>query len=139
MVWINRIEKDDWIKQEGWAAHASAFGTSRPDSLERFDYALVSMKGDKPTGYVTCIEMDSETLYWQIGGAFSSAQKSTVVVPCYKAMIDWCADKYQRITTRIENDNISMLHLAQKMGFRVVGTWNFKNKIYLELLLEKGT
>ncbi len=121
------------------AAALSSFGVSRSRHLDRIDFALIAMKDEKPAGYVTCLEMDADTIYWQIGGAFADAKKTGVVVPCYLAMIDWCLDRYHRITTRIENTNQAMLRLAMKVGFLIVGTWNFKGTIYLELLLEKGS
>lgn len=133
---VRAIDQKSWCGEIADIAMSSAFGESRPHHIDRSNFALVCFKDDVATGFVTCIEMDSETIYWQFGGAFGETQNTRSVVPCYIALIDWCAEKYLRITTRIENDNVRMLHLAMKMGFRVVGTWNFKNKIYLELLNE---
>ncbi len=132
---VERLESDKWI-QDSELAHRLSFDAHRSKDLERIDFALVTMKDSKPHGYVTCIEMDSETVYWQIGGAFPNAKGTGAVVPCYIAMVDWCLERYRRITTRIENTNVAMLRLAMKVGFLIVGTWNFKGKIYLELLLE---
>lgn len=137
MYTVERIDSDKWLT-DSETAHKLAFGAYRSRELDRIDFALITMKDSRPAGYVTCLEMDSETVYWQIGGAFPDAKNTGVVVPCYLAMIDWCLDRYQRITTRIENTNTAMLRLAMKVGFLIVGTWNFKGSIYLELLLEKG-
>jgi len=136
MFHVERVGAE-WIAENGNAASLSAFGGSRSADLDRAQFAIVSFRNEKPTGYVTCIEMDSETVYWQVGGAFDGVKRTLDVVPSYLKMIDWALERYKRITTRIENTNIEMLHLAMKMGFRIVGTWNFKNQIYLELLNER--
>lgn len=135
MYSVEVISSQDWIKNSSELAHLDVFGEYRPSSIEKIDFALISFHENKPTGYIQCIEMDSETLYWQLGGAFEGTNKFQIV-PCYMALLEWSLSKYQRVTTRIENKNIKMLHLAHKMGFFVQGTWNFKNKIYLELLNE---
>lgn len=134
---IVMIDGDQWINRDSEFAHLSSFGEHRPASLEAIDFAIVSRANGIATGYVQCIEMDKETLYWQLGGAFSQSKLGLSVLPSYLAMIAWSLERYERITTRIENSNVKMLHLAMRAGFRVVGIWNFKNAIYLELLLER--
>lgn len=138
MYSVERLSREEWVNGRSMRAHALSFGEYRSSALERIDFALIVSAREVPRGYVQCIEMDSETVYWQIGGAFAGEHGSHVIVPCYLAMIDWCLERYKRITTRIENTNIRMLHLAMKVGFLVVGTWNFQGKIYLELLNEKA-
>lgn len=135
MYTVDEIPPNEWIKNFSELAHFSVFGELRPKDVERISFALLVKKDKDVHGYVQCIEMDSQTLYWQLGGAIETKSKLHIV-PCYMALIKWSLDRYARITTRIENTNISMLHLAMKMGFLVVGTWNFNNKIYLELLNE---
>ncbi|CAK0758162.1 hypothetical protein CCP2SC5_2480002 [Azospirillaceae bacterium] len=132
-----KIDGTTWKREFSEAAHAAAFGEIRPRGIETADFALVCFADDNMAGYVQCIEMDKETVYWQMGGAFTESKGNFRVVPCYMDMVTWCLERYKRITTRIENENISMLHLAMKMGFRVCGTWNFGGRIYLELLNER--
>lgn len=133
---VERVNKEVW-KSLSEGSHENSFGTNRPKEIDRVDFALVSYVNDKPTGYVQCLEMDSHTLYWQTGGAFIDIQKTMEVVPCYMAMVEWSLKNYQRITTRVDSENIGMLHLAMKMGFRVRGTWHFDNHVYVELLNER--
>ena len=117
-------------------AHSLVFGEERSLLLNRIDFALIVKSNEKPIGYLTAREMDALTIYWQYGGALPGSTASEIV-PCYLAFVDWCLERYLRITTRIENTNVKMLHMAMKMGFLIVGTWNFQNKIYLELLNER--
>lgn len=138
MYSVRHVDSKFWLDKYSEKAHLSSFGEFRPKELERIDFALVATDGPEPKGFVTCKEMDSETLYWQYGGAFSGTQNTFAVAPCYFEMIKWCLDRYQRVTTRIENTNIAMLKLAFKVGFLVIGTRVFNNQIFLELLLEKG-
>ena len=133
---VEKVSHQTWVSRFSEMAHVESFGLLRPRDIERMSFALVSVANDKPTGFVQCIEMDSETLYWQSGGMFLDIQKTIGVVPSYLAGIDWSLNNYKRITTRIDSENIRMLHLAMKMGFRVRGTWNFENRVYVELLNE---
>ena len=120
-----KIESEEWSKD-------------RTRAIDSIDFALVCSADDVPTGHVTCIEMDKETIYWQLGGALESIKGTFAVVPCYMSMIKWSLERYQRISTRILNTNIKMLHLAMRIGFRIIGVRTFKNEIFLELNLERG-
>ncbi len=113
-----------------------SFNGERPKALERCDFALVYKKDDNPVGFVTCHEMDSETLYWQYGGAINEVKKTHTVIDNYISFIMWSRERYKRVATRVENTNIPMLKIALKCGFLIVGTYNFNNKIFLELTQE---
>ena len=136
MYTVCALNKEAWTKELSEKAHASSFGDLRPRELERIDFALIVSDEKRPLGYVQCIEMDAETIYWQLGGMFEYAKNSPRVVPVYLSLIRWTLERYKRITTRIQNINVRMLHLAMKMGFLIVGTYSFKGALYLELLLE---
>lgn len=135
--WVSRYSKDDWIANFSEMFVKAVFGTSRPNSSERVDFALVSFKDKEPFGFVSCIEFDSETLYWQFGGAIKAYQGTLDVLHGYKAAVDWSLDHYKMIMVRVDNDNIKILHLLMKFGFRVVGTFVSKSRILLELILER--
>lgn len=132
---VRRLNPEEW-RLNSEAAHACAFGEFRPKELERIDFALVALKDEGLVGYAQCIEMSATHLYLQYGGAFLDCQKTMAVVPCYISLIDWCSEKYKRVSTRIENTNLPMLRLALKLGFLVIGTRATDNKIFLELLKE---
>lgn len=135
---VQKFNRDEWLNgQEMSVCYHEAFSDKRLESIERCDYALAVLRDEKLCAFVTCIEMDGETLYWQFGGAFDEIKKTISVIESYQAAIDKSRDLgFKRITTRIENTNIAMLKLAMKCGFLIVGTWNFKNTVYLELLNE---
>lgn len=113
-------------------AHLMTFNELRPESLSRIDFALV-VWDEKPLGYITCREFDSETIYISYGGAF---EKSFKVLEGYKTMLNHLKETYKRATTLVENNNIPMLKMAMSQGFLVTGIKNFKNQIYLELSQE---
>lgn len=123
--------KDKYMKN----MYLLSFYGERPKALERCDFVLLS-KNPEPVAFITCHEMDSETLYWQYGGAIDEIKKSHHVIDNYISFIQWSLERYKRINTRIENTNLAMLKIALKCGFLIVGTFNFNNKIYLELSLE---
>lgn len=134
---IFRAEKIPVHKWDANAAHVVTFGEDRPKDLNTFHFILGSIDtNNQIAGYSTCIEMDKETLYLQHGGILPNYAKSIHVINAYGKCILWCREHYKRVTTKIENKNIRMLKLAMHMGFLVVGTSTFKNKIYLDLLLE---
>lgn len=114
-------------------AHKSVFGQERPNSLNKHHFIVAGYTGDKLGGYMTCLEMDSETCYIQYGGAFPPFQGTVHVVPGYHAMLTYLHEHYVRLTTKIENKNVSMLKMAMAMGFLITGCTSFENKLYLDL------
>jgi RimJ/RimL family protein N-acetyltransferase len=117
------------------AAHLAVFSEARPSALNRIDFALVVGRDATPLGYVTCRELDAESLYWQFGGAFPPASKSPVVLPCYRLFVEWCTGKYKRVTTLVASSNVTYLKLAMKIGFRIIGCRTVSGEVYVELLL----
>lgn len=128
---VQKYSKDEWalVSED---AHLVAFNELRANEMNRIDFALV-VWDEKPLGYMTCREFDSETIYISYGGAFGKSYK---VLEGYKAMLSSLKEKYKRATTLVENNNISMLKLSMSQGFLVTGIKNFKNQIYLELSRE---
>lgn len=113
------------------------FGEWRPSSKDRIDYALIAEHASHGIfGYVTCRDHDEDTVYWQFGGAFPNAAKKKLAVDGYRAFIRWTMERYDRIYTFIENNNVTMLKLAMHHGFKVVGVRNYEGKILLEHVLD---
>lgn len=134
---ITRISKDEWHEHLCRDAFNVSFGNVRHPNIERIDFALIATDSfNTISGFVTCKEMDAETLYWQYGGAMPNHSGTINVWNGYRCFIDWAKEKYKRVNTRIENRNYSMLRMAMKAGFCIVGTFNFNGKIYLDLAME---
>jgi hypothetical protein len=76
--------------------------------------------------------MDAETLYWQFGGAFPGTIGTIHSFGCYEQFLAWCGDKYSRVTTLIANDNLVMLKMAMKVGFRIQGIRYYGGDVLLE-------
>lgn len=130
------VETREWAKLSA-EAHLVVFGEQRKSDLDRIDFVLLALDDiGTPSGYITCIEMDSETLYWQHGGALPNTKDSLLAFRGYEKFVEWGRGQYKRITTRIENTNLAMLKMALRVGFLIQGTWTFKNQIYVELCLE---
>lgn len=121
MITVRQIHKDDW-KVLGANAHLACFSESKPQEMERIDYALLIEDGEKIMAYATCREHHADTLYWQYGGTFHGTRNSSLTWSVYQAVIEWCKPRYANITTLIENNNVTMLKMAMKAGFRIVGT-----------------
>lgn len=133
----------DCLDAKEWAsyseqAHLICFAKHKPVSLERIDFALVARRGDQLLGYVTCRELDGESLYWQFGGAFPGTLSTSLSWLGYQALVEHCKPRYKRISTLIENNNLVMLKMAMKVGYRIIGLRNFKGTILLEHGLEFG-
>lgn len=133
---IEQIQPMQW-RLFSERAHLLCFGKNKPVTWDRIDFALLGLEQDEPLGYITCREVDATTLYWQFGGAFPAIRGSFHSFRVYEEFVKFCKDQcYERITTLIENDNLPMLKMAMKVGFRVIGVRTFKGSILLEHLLE---
>jgi hypothetical protein len=136
---VEKITPEEWRSGLMTKMYLDTFGSERDPNVERCDFVLVAKDSElDPVGFITCHEMDSETLYWQFGGATEKIKKTIRVSSHYSHFLVWSLSKYKRVTTRIENKNLAMLRMALKVGFLVIGVWNIKNKVYLELCCEGG-
>lgn len=135
---VVKVSKEMWVETFSEKAHSSSFGEYRPKASERIDFALIVAENMEPIGYATCIEMDAHTLYWQMGGAFKHSQKTRSVVPGFLEIYRWSLNNYRYVSTRVSAENVAMLHLEMKMGFRICGTRTFGGVVYCDLLAEKG-
>lgn len=133
---VQVIQKDDW-KELSEKAHLIVFNEAKDSSIDRIDFALAT---ESPDGvllnYVTCRELDKESLYWQYGGSFPSAKGTVLSYRAVKALLDYCKMHYKRVSFYVENTNSAMLKMAMKCGFLITGVRNYKGSILLEHLLE---
>lgn len=135
---IRQLSPDQW-KEVAKDAHLICFNEIRDPSLDRIDFALINERDGEPLNYCTARELDSESVYWQYGGAFPNSKGTTSSFYSYKRNAEWCFSQgYERITTYIQNTNLPMLKIALQVGFLVIGTRHFKGDVLLELQLEKG-
>lgn len=137
VIEIQRLDPEQWSSFSE-DAHRTCFAEFRPAYTDRIDYALLA---HDPTtrgvlGYVTVKELDHESVYWQYGGAFPNIEKGTLVMRTYLQFTEVMREKYKRVTTLVENTNVSYLKLAMKVGFRIIGVRMFKGSILVELLLD---
>jgi RimJ/RimL family protein N-acetyltransferase len=132
--YVKKISSEDWQLMSE-SAHVIAFGEKRESKMDRVDFGLIAIdnKGEV-SGYVTCIEMDQETIYWQHGGAMPEYKGSIHTIQGYTLFVNWCHEHYRRITTKIENTNTAMLKLAMKLGFTITGTEVFKGKLLVQMI-----
>lgn len=127
---VQKYSADEW-KLVSEDAHMLIFNELRSGEMNRIDFSLV-VWDDKPLGYMTCREFDSETIYISYGGSFG---KSFKILEAYKTMLSELKI-YKRATTLVENTNTTMLKMAMSQGFLITGIKNFKDSIFLELILE---
>jgi len=132
-VTVLYISPEEWVKYAE-DSHAAVFKEFRPSSMDRISYALAATDESGVIGYVTCRETDSDSLYWQHGGAVDT-RYGVAAYRGFEAFLD-NAKPYKRVTTLVRNDNIRYLHLLMKFGFRVIGLRCVKNEIFLELTIE---
>lgn len=131
-----RLDANQW-QDYAENAHLVCFNEKRPAEMDRIDYALMTVKDGQPQSYCTVRDLDSESGYWQYGGSFPSAKDTINSMKSYTMFRDYMeANGYKRVSTYVKNDNIVMLKMAFKVGYRIIGTRTFKNEIYVELLNE---
>jgi hypothetical protein len=127
-----KVSKDEWnVLAE--AAHKVAFGEERPSELNTFDFAVVVFDEDQILAYATIIEMDKDTAYMQHGGAMPGIKGTTTSRITYHKIMNLLKEQYKRITTRIENKNISMLKFAMSEGLLINGCDCYPNEVFLHL------
>lgn len=139
MIEVKELTSEQW-KYLARDAHGSVFNAEINPDNERIDFALLSVLSptERIIGYVTCREVDHETIYWQYGGSFPTARASIHVFKAYRIMLNYCALKYKRMTTLIENTNKAMLKMAAHCGLIITGVRTFNGKILLEHTLTFG-
>ena len=120
------------------AAHKLCFSEARPREFDRSTFALMYVRDEIPYCYVSCHEMDKETVYLQFGGIFRAEQKMPYSFHGYQKMIEALSTRYLKATTSIENTNVAMLKPAMRIGFRIVGIRVFKEIVLLEHILNFG-
>lgn len=130
-----------FITAEQWAkhsedAHLICFGEKRPAEMNRIDFALLVEADGVPQAYMTCREVDAETVYMQYGGAFPSAKGTIKSFRAYQALLEKLGEVYKYGSTLIENTNTPMMKFAMQAGLRVIGVRNFKESILLEHFIE---
>lgn len=136
-IFVMRFDAESWNRDWAEAAHKVVFEEKRPAEMNRIDFALLVINAkNEPGAYCTVREFDHESIYWQYGGAFPGTIGTIYTVQMYEALIEWCRQKYKRITTLVNNENISYLKLCMKFGFRIIGVRVFKGEIFVELLNE---
>ena len=84
------------------AAHKVAFGTIKPASWDRIDFALLAMCNEDMIGYVTARELDPFTVYWQFGGGLPPGVKSVRILKGYLSMLEWVGKRYKAMVTYLQ-------------------------------------
>jgi hypothetical protein len=132
---VKRFTPEEWapLAQD---AHKALFGLERPQELNSHHFILGGFGDGELGGYITCLEMDTKSVYIQYGGIFPNFSKSIHAFPAYLQLIGWLRAKYSRAMTKIENTNFPMLKMALQAGFVVMGTEFFEGKLFLNLTNE---
>lgn len=135
MITVERFSKESWDIYAA-DAHKIAFSQVISPQNSRIDFALLCSKDGIALSYVTCRETHFNSVYWQFGGAFPGTKGTIMSWEAYRSMILWCQGKYKTITTLIENNNLVMIKMAMKIGFRIHGIRICEGVVLLEHALE---
>jgi hypothetical protein len=83
---VQRLDSAKWsdLSEE---AHLLCFNEKRDTSMDRIDFALLTTDGEKPLAYMTCKELDAETVYLQYGGSFPETQGTANSFRAYNQML----------------------------------------------------
>lgn len=138
MFELVQIGASEWKRNWSQDAHLVGFGEIRNPENERIDFALVALNEELPMGYITCRELDEQTLYWKFGASFPETKGTIKTLQICEGAAKWSLARYNRVQVFIENENVAMLKLALRVGFRITGIRNFDSKILVEHTLLKG-
>lgn len=127
-----KVSKDEWNKLAE-NAHLAVFKERRDPSMNTFDYALVVATPTDIYGYATIIEMDAKSAYMQHGGSLPTIRSTAHAKGIYHNMIEWLKERYEHLSTRIENKNLAMLKLAMSEGLLVNGCDCYPDGVFLHL------
>lgn len=130
---VRAFSKDEW-KKVSKEIHRYSFDEIIETDEETISFALMAMKDEKPQCYCTLIDLDKYSCYMQHGGALPDAKGTINVARGYVKMVGWIKHKYNRITTKIRNDNVSMIKLALAAGFKIVGVEVYEDGVFLSLV-----
>lgn len=133
---VLKLEKNTWLEYWSEDAHKLCFGTEKPKTFDRIDYALLVIDQEKPMGYITVRELDHESVYWQFGGAFPGTKQTVFTVRGYDLFLEFQSKVSKRVTTKIENKNYPMLKLALSRRFMIVGCGHWNGTTLVDLVKE---
>lgn len=135
---VQQVLKHEWEKHCAVHAHRVVFGEIMPPEYDRIDYALLVLDtvANKPVGYITCRELDQETVYLKHGGAFPPIKDTVLSYSAFLLALAWLRERYKRITQLVENTNVTYLKMSMSARFRVIGLRNFQGLVLLELYTE---
>lgn len=138
-ILVEKLNPDQW-KYLAPHAHTISFGKAYEEGFDRISFALLVVDSScgVPMGFITVQELNKNHIYWQHGGAFPGTKNTVFSFRGYEAARDFCAKSYKSVSTFIENDNITMLKFALKLGFKIVGVKHLFDKTCVELLLDLG-
>lgn len=135
MIRIQVLSPEEWAPMAE-DAHKTVFGTVRAGALDvNISYALLLVEDPRgePLAYVTVQEQDEGVVYWKFGGSFPPARNRAGMFRWYETLLSIERQMgRKRIYTFIENDNLTMLRMAAKAGFRIVGTRNFEGRVLVD-------
>lgn len=134
MIHVKKFTSEQWYRYSE-EAHKLVFNEQRDPWKERISFALLAHSDKEAIGFVTCRETDSESVYWQFGGAMDEF-RGIAAYRGFCGFFDYCRERYKRVSTLVENSNVGYLHMLMKMGFRAIGLRNFHGKVYLEMHIE---
>ena len=123
---VLKIDKQEWKERYSQNAHRAGFELHRDPISERIDYALLAYENDTLVAYQTCRELDGESVYWQYGASLGEHRHSFTAWRGWSGFVEYARQYYKRASMLIENDNIAMLKMAWKSGFRCTGIRYFK-------------
>lgn len=134
---VKKLSREEWITLSE-DAHKACFQEIMPVNSEKIDFALLCVdENNRPCGYVTCRELDHESVYWRYGGSFPETRGTVRSWTCYELMTNFIKEMgFKRISTLIENKNTVMLKFAMKIGYLICGLRNYQGLTLLEHVLE---
>lgn len=113
-----KISKQDWIDKFSKIAHESVFGSKNED-FYRIDFAILVTTETDVVTYVTCREVNKETVLMSYGGSFRKNNHMTLFA--VKRILDICTQEYKTIVAFVENTNFAMLRIFLKIGLKITG------------------
>lgn len=131
MIEIQALTPREWAEYSD-SAHLIAFNEKRDPLNDRISFALLAGDGKQPLGFITCIELNSESVYIQHGGATPASIGTSKSYEVWLEMLLWLEKaEYTTVSMLVKNTNKKMLRFSID-HFLISGTSNFKGETYIE-------
>lgn len=130
---IHELSPQEWgsLSED---AHKVVFQKNLSRDSDKVSFALLYGNGEKPMGYLTCIDMGNQVVYLKYGGVFPAFRgKGYPMKLLNEAFKSIKARGFSEMYTLIENTNQVMIRIYLALNFVIRGVIQRNGQTLVEL------